>query len=199
MATRRTREPLTPDQQRLAARYRPMARKMAKPLKRIAPAHWEEYESAANMALVEAAEAWRPQVGTSFSFFAKKRIWGALKDVSRQRWARKRLARDGAEPAHLGDLRHDDELDGRVLGIEPEPEPGWGLEEEDAVEGWLRKLPPGHAAALRRIYIWGETHAQAAKSVGLSPSRVTYIHQEAIAMLQGTWAGQRPGSPALSN
>jgi RNA polymerase sigma factor (sigma-70 family) len=198
-ATPRKRKPrgrLNPDQQQLAVKYLPLARKLAQPMKRLSPSDWEEFESAACLALVEAAEAYQPERHVKFTTFATKRIWGALKDVSRRRHAKKTLTRDGIAPVELGELEHDLELKGRVLGMEHELEVGWGLDAEDALDSWLRKLPKGHAAACRQIYLQGKTHAEAADALGLSPSRITYIHQEAVAMLNGTWTGERPGSPA---
>lgn len=191
---RKPRGRLNVQQQQLAEKYLPLARKLAKPMKNIFPSDWEEYESAACMALVEAAEAFKPDRHVKFSTFASRRIFGALKDVRRRKRTKSLLVCDGGPAIELSELAHDPELHGRVLMTEPMEEVGWDLECTEAVESWLRKLPRGHAAACREIYLHGKTHAEAAEAVGLSPSRVTYIHQEAIAMLNGTWEGRRPGS-----
>src|SRR4051794_5854259 len=84
--SRDRRTPLTPTQQALAARYLPMARALAKPLKAAWPAARDEFESAACLALVEAAEAFDPSRNVKFSTFARYRIWGALRDVQRRQF-----------------------------------------------------------------------------------------------------------------
>ena len=57
---REQRSPLSPARQRLAARYLPLARALARPLKQSWPQARDEFESAACLALVEAAEAFDP-------------------------------------------------------------------------------------------------------------------------------------------
>jgi DNA-directed RNA polymerase specialized sigma subunit len=77
------RSQLTAEQQDLAATYMPMARALARPLKEAYPALRDELESAACLALVEAAESYDPARNVRFSTFARHRIWGALRDVQR--------------------------------------------------------------------------------------------------------------------
>lgn len=186
---RKARGRLSDQQQELAVRYLPLARKLARPLKRSYPQDWEEFESAACLALVEAAEAFEPDRHVKFATFARTRIWGALQDVRRRRHSH---GRAGMTTVSLSDLPQDAEARGRVLGTQPQGEVGAELDDLESIEGWLRKLPRGHAAACRQIYLHGKTHAQAARALGLSASRITYIHLEAIAMLNGTWEGHRP-------
>ena len=62
---------------------------------------------------------------------------------------------------------------GRVLWI-PEPEPiGTEIDSMDAVEAWLRRLPPKHALACRLIYLGGKTPDEVAALLGLSRSQVS--------------------------
>jgi RNA polymerase sigma factor (sigma-70 family) len=179
----RGRRPLTPDQQALAARYLPLARSLARPLKAAWPDSRDEFESVACLALVQAAESFDPARGFAFATFARYRIAGALRDALRHRvpygW------RDEAEhaPARFSLFPHAEES-GRVLVAEPDLPIGSELEAIEAGEGWLRKLPPKHAAALRRIYLHGETHAQAAAVLGLSASRIAFMHREALDLLR---------------
>jgi hypothetical protein len=77
------RKPLTPEQQGMAERYISLARSLAKPYKRRWPSEWEELDSAALFALVEAVEAFDPSRGVPFGTFARIRILGALRDVCR--------------------------------------------------------------------------------------------------------------------
>lgn len=189
---RKPRGRLTRQQQELAERYLPMARRLARPMKRAFPNDWAELESAACLALVEAAGSFDPAYHVKFATFARMRIWGALQDV------RRRLAPKTFDHVHrlvppeFSSAPYDEGLHGRVvLCAEPEPV-GTDLDSLEAIDGWLRKLPRGHAAACRQIYAYGKTHAEAAEVLGLSPSRVTYIHLEAMAMLDGTWEGKRP-------
>lgn len=187
---RKKKLPLTAEQQRLAVQYLPMARALARPFKDQFPDVWEEFESAASLALVEAARAFDPDRAVKFSTFARQRIWGSLRDVRRERIVRSHnecQAANGTQPGlSLVDL------------VSAESEPiGSEMEAVEAVEQWLRKLPRQHAMACRLIYLQDKTHAEVAEILGFSPSRITYIHLESLAILGGTWApGTRPLPPA---
>lgn len=211
--TRRERRPLTPDRQALAERYYPLALALARPLKRSFPADRDEFESAAGLALVEAAESYDPRFGVKFPTFARHRISGALRDVQRNRIPGGYRDDPEAAPSVLSTSPAVDE-DGycheapayrllwqdhiedpaNIVGAEPAPPVGFEFDEEDAVEHWLRKLPTRHAEALRRIYLHGDTHARAGAALGLSASRIAFMHREALAMLNGSWyaAAARP-------
>lgn len=179
---RNQRKPLTAEQAELAERYLPMARSLAKPLKRIWPREWEEFESAALFALVEAAESFDAGRNVRFSTFARLRIVGALRDV--QRHMAKHAHARGSDDE--GDLINA-EACGQVLNTTPDPEPSHDIEAADAVESWLRKLPSKHAAACREIYLNGCNQVEAARRLGCSQSRLSYLHREALAMLNGSW------------
>ncbi|RUL87250.1 sigma-70 family RNA polymerase sigma factor [Tautonia sociabilis] len=173
---RKERTPLTEAQQRLAVQYLPMARSLARPFKEQFPDIWEEFESAACMALVEAARSFEPARAVKFSTFARQRIWGGLCDVRRERLVRTRnecraFAGSDGTSAPMEEIARDD----RPVGAD--------LEAVEAVESWLRKLPRQHAKACRLIYLEDKTHAEAAEILGYSPSRITYLHLESLAML----------------
>lgn len=183
------RSPLTAEQQRLAAKYLPMARALAKPLKLNWPNEGPEFESAALMALVEAAQSFDPARNVKFPTFARYRIWGALRDVQRglitTGW------RDDLEHAPtISSLAHDAEEHGRVFGSEPDAPVGQEFEAIDFVESWLRKLPSRHAEACRQIYIHDRTQGEAADRVGCSKSRLSYLHKESLDLLKDAWAHQ---------
>src|SRR5690349_5323240 len=74
---RSPRAPMTAEQQRLALKFLPMAKSLAKPLKASWPLAREEFESAALEALVEAAQSFDPSRNVQFATFARYRIWGA--------------------------------------------------------------------------------------------------------------------------
>jgi len=183
------RTPLTAEQQGLAARYLPMARSLAKPLKKNWPNEGAEFESAALMALVEAAQSFDPSRNVKFPTFARYRIWGALRDVQRglitAGW------RGDLEHApSVSSLAHDAEEHGRVFGSQPDAPVGQEFEAIDFVESWLRKLPSRHAEACRQIYIHDRTQGDAAGYVGCSKSRLSYLHKESLDLLKDAWEHQ---------
>jgi len=186
-ATRERRAPLTVVQQDLARRFLPLARSLAKPYKLNWPTARDEFDSAACLALVEAAESYDPERRVKFATFARHRIYGALRDVQRTMlplgWRC-----DVAHAPSVISLPHDPEEQGRVLGIHPNDPLGGDFEALEFVESMLRKLPPRHAAACREIYVHGKTQHAAARSLGMSQSRLSYIHCEAMSMLNGSWA-----------
>ncbi len=179
------RKPLTSEQQELAAKYVPMARTLAKPYKRAWPSEWEEFDSAAMLALVEAAESFDARRNVRFSSFARLRIVGALKDVLRRMGHTKRQVDGDHGVMDVADIS---ELEpyGEVVNTTPDPDVGTSLEQRDDVEAWLRSLPPHHAAACREIYINGRSQVEAARRLGCSQSRVSLLHCESLAMLNGS-------------
>lgn len=184
------RAPLTAEQQGLARRYVPMARSLAKPLKRMWPSEGDEFESAALFALVEAAQSYDPSRNVKFSTFARYRIWGAMRDVQRRLvlvgW---RVGVEGA-PSVLS-LPFDAEEHGRVFGTDEDPPVGTELESADWVENLLRKLPDRHAAACRAIYVDGKSQGETAELLGCSKSRVSYLNTESLALLNDIIAYER--------
>ena len=183
--SRRSR--LTADQQDLAKKYLPMARSLAKPLKKAWPAEREEFESAALLALVEAAQSFDPSRNVKFATFARYRIWGALRDVQRglitSGWKC-----DIQNAPSVSGLSYDSEEHGRILMSEPDRPVGQVFEGNDFVEGCLRNLPPKHATACREIYMNGKTQGEAAESLGCSKSRLSYLHKEGLEMIQDSWS-----------
>lgn len=177
------RKPMTAAQQDLAARFVPLARHLARPLQRAWPSLREDLESAALAGLVEAAQAFDPGRGVRFATFARLRIGGALRDVQRRSAMKGWRADPSAAPERMG-LAPDSELQGTVLLAGAAAPPDEDLDARDAVEGWLRKLPPRHAAAMRRLYLHGENQAVAAAAVGCSQSRLCVLHRESLAMLR---------------
>lgn len=184
--TPRHRQPLTRARQRLAERFLPLARAIAQPHKQAWPWASDEFESAANMALVEAAESFDPHRKVRFATYARHRIHGAMQDVKR-RLAPGGWRSDAAHAPTIGPLCENPERWGRVLNTEPDPPVDEALCALEEVDFWLNKLPKKHAEACRRIYIHGKTQAETARELGYSQSRLSCMHREAIAMLNGSW------------
>lgn len=179
-----SRKALSPERQKLAVRYIPLARRLARPWKRLWPQHWEDFDSGALFALVQAARCFDPSRNVKFSTFARHRIVFALRDVHHSILERRApLDQDNnlsPELLYDPDTR---ENAGLIFGIEPEPPVGWELENSDALDRLLRKLPPKHAAACRQIYLLGKSQLEAARAIGLSQSRLCAMHRAALEML----------------
>ncbi len=182
---RTARSALTPERQDLAVRYLPLARTLARPFKEAWKRSRDEFDSAAGMALVEAAESFDPGRNVNFATFARHRINGALCDLRRelidhqQRFLTNTpssgtvLVGDGCSTSR-----------GRLLGIEPEGPVGYELERRELVEVWLSKLPRKHAFTCRQTYFHDKTQTEIAHSMGYSQSRMSTMHQEALRYLR---------------
>ena len=195
--TREGRKPLTGGQQELAVKYMPLARSLAKPFKLSWPGSRDDFESAACLALVEAAESFDPDRNVKFATFARHRIWGALRDVQRGQVPMGWRCDPGAAP-FVGPMPMEAERRGRVLGMEEEEPVGHELESVEAVEVLLRKLPERHAAACRQIYLHGKSQHEAARDLGCSQSRLSFLHREALSILDGSWGARVRGGDGAS-
>ena len=180
------RPPLTEKQQNLAKAYLPMAKGLAKPLKESWPMERDEFDSAALLALVQAAQSYDPSKKVKFSTFARYRIWGALRDVQRT-LIRTGWRRDMENAPIIGSLPFDAEEFGTVIGCQPDRRVGAELEATDFVENCLSKLPEKHAEACRLIYILGKTQGEAAEAMGCSKSRLSTLHQQALELINESW------------
>src|SRR5262249_34612986 len=80
----RKRPPLTDEQQRLATRYLPLARSLAARLAGDAPSARDDFEAAACLALVEAAQSFDATRQPDFGIYARPHILGALYDLRRE-------------------------------------------------------------------------------------------------------------------
>jgi RNA polymerase sigma factor (sigma-70 family) len=174
--------PLTEKQQLLAAQYLPLARALAKPLKEIFRQWRDEFESAACMALVEAARSFDPSRNIQFATFARFRIRGALVDVGRG------MGLDGFEdnpedaPGMISLTPYNEEHGTVLIAVSP-PAVGSEFEDVDAVEHMLRKLPKKHATVCRLHYLYGKTQSEIADSLACSQAEVTRVHKKALELL----------------
>lgn len=200
---RARRRRLTAAQQRLAERYLALARSLARPMKTTWPNAADELESAACLALVQSARAFDARRGVKFATFARTRILGALLDVHRRMAIHHRREHQGVE---LNRQLHEHGCEGteRIFGRSPEPPVGDRLEQSELFECWLRRVPTQHATACRLIYLNGMNQCEAAREMGCSQSRLSALHREALAMLNGTWdrshaESSSPRAAALRN
>ncbi len=157
------RAPMTSEQQDLAMKYLPMAKSLAKPLKLNWPIEGQEFDSAAMLALVEAAQSFDPTRNVKFGTFARYRIWGALRDVQRSLIANG-FRSDLDNAPNLSSLAYDSEELGLIVGSDPDGPVGEEFEAVEFVESWLKKLPPKHAEACRQIYIHDKSQFEASES-----------------------------------
>jgi RNA polymerase sigma factor (sigma-70 family) len=161
------RAPLTSAQQELCARYLPLAEGLARPLERAWPSACGDFESAASLALVEAARTFDPGRGVAFGTFARFRINGALADTKRQLGSRRDAPGDVAGVA-----------DHRVL----DPAEVAGV--SDLAGAALARLDARTAAVVKAVVLDGMTHRQAARTLGRSKTRVTAALAGALGTLR---------------
>src|SRR5262249_27539774 len=148
------RTPLDEAQRGLAAKYLPLAQSLATRYRALARDEAEDLESAAYLALVEAAQAFDPTRKVNFATFARHRIRGALRDYHYHVHAAHRREDKHVRPVYnsMGNRKG---KRGMVIGAQPEPPVGADVDSIDAVEHWLSRLPWIHSAACRYIYIYG--------------------------------------------
>jgi len=186
--------PLNDAQRELTLQYLPLARGMAYRVARKWPAGSDDFQSAAFLALVEAAQAFDPSRGVSFATFARPRVQGALIDAQRGLLI-KGWRGPAEERPKFESLGPDAEGRGRVVGVHADPPVGADLEASDAVEVWLKKLPARHSAALRLIHFDGKTQAEAAALVGCSPATITRLNRETLLRFERPENRQPPRTP----
>jgi RNA polymerase sigma factor (sigma-70 family) len=194
---RRTRPlALTPERKALAEQYLPMALALAWPLKRGWPQHADEFDSAAWLALVQAAGVYEPDRHVKFSTFARRRIIGALKDVHRYYAIERVRVENGRLPSTCfnynprfeGILAPPARLGTRGKSCYDEPPVGHAMESSEAFEGLIAQLPPRNADVCRLIYVEEMNQQEAAARLGMSQSRFSYLHRESLAILNGSWS-----------
>lgn len=181
---RKPRSPLTDAQRELTVRYLSLAQVLARRTARSWPAGGDEFQSAAFLALVEAAQAFDASRNIDFATYARHRIRGALLNFQREVSSGGLRSRAEHGP-RFQPLEADSESRGQVVGVQAEEPVGADLEAADTVENWLKKLPQRHSAAFRHIYLDGKTQEEAAALVGCSKAAMSRLHRETI-----TWFHQ---------
>jgi RNA polymerase sigma factor (sigma-70 family) len=196
--TNQSRAPLTKEQQDLAAQYLPLARSLAKRFKDAWVFESDEFESAACLALVEAAQSYDAAKNVKFATYARKRILGELRDVQRN------LVLPGwthnmEEAPDLLPMIPDVEEYGRVLLSEPDRPVDEDLETHERLENLIQRLPGKHAAACREIYIGGLSQSETGVTLGVSQARICVLHKQSMEMLNDSlsWRGAIGDETAL--
>ncbi len=172
------RNPLTESQQRLAAKYLPMAEAMVLRL-RCRDHERDELNSVAYMALVEAAQTFDPTRTVNFATFARLRIRGALQTY-RKTCYREHPEYNGTQIPEYCKLEVLKERADWVFGEYRRSPEEPDLEEADALESYLRRLPQSQASACRLIYLEGRSQEEAAALLGYSKARLSRLHREAL-------------------
>jgi RNA polymerase sigma factor (sigma-70 family) len=191
--------PLGPDQARLAADHVALARAIARPLKANNPRFRDEIESAAMMALVEAAGKYRTPSPVRFATYARHIITYRLADFWEGERPRGFRGRDGSAPATFtagnfrvrarpGDSDHSaDDIKWIEEGIECQDHRNdlETLVERDAIETILGRLPRKHAAPLRLMTLEDLTQQEAADRLGCSQGNVNRLLRQSRQLLGG--------------
>ncbi len=182
---RKDREGLRPERRELAGRFLPLALSLARPYQRRWPHMRDEFESAATLALVEAAQDYNPSRGVPFPGFARRRVLGAMRGVQRgmvlRGWRGDKSTAANApslEPLPSSPEEEMRRFAGVHRHLRQDP-----FEYVDELESRLRVLPTRKKRICRDIYIGDHTITETARSMGLSQPRVSVLHREALERL----------------
>jgi RNA polymerase sigma factor (sigma-70 family) len=143
-------------------------------------------ESGAMFGLCQAAAAFDPAIGVRFITFAAPRINGAIVDEMRRHGFAGRYHADlvfqsiaapvpGGDGATLAEELADD-MDPVAMDCDS----------ADFVEAVLKSLPPVHRDVMSRYYLSasGVTNKSVGQAIGLSDSRVSQLHIEALELIR---------------
>ncbi len=160
---------LTTEQRTLAEHFMPLAMSLVQKhgLKYLDVISREELESAALLALTEAAGRYQPYRGISFARFARPAIRGAIQDAIRK------ALLERARPSGALWLIVDDSRG--------------GVEQVDAVEAFdalIALAPAKYHRLLRLVFGLGLTQLEASQVLGCTQPRISALLAEAIMCLQ---------------
>lgn len=192
--------PLSPERSLLAARYVALARSIAKPFKANHPRFRDEIDSAAMMALVEAAESYREGSGVKFSSWAAQIVRFRVADASRPprppgfKNKRKRMPKTFTAGGFRTWNGNGDGDGGRdpvkwiENGIEcRDPRDDLALVDgRDAADRLLRKLPAKNREPLRLMAAEGLTQQGAADRLGWTQAEVSRLVLQSRKLLGGS-------------
>jgi RNA polymerase sigma factor (sigma-70 family) len=142
------------------------------------PLEQEDLVADGNLALAKAAKRYDPSYGVPFTAFAAPYVRGAITDTVRTR-ARRATLGDGhyADVVGFLDLTAHPNDDRRAYEpADPRPTPHDTVESLDRLRV-IGTLPERERIALIRTVVDGDTAADVAKDLGVSPDRVyTLVH-----------------------
>ncbi|MFO0958177.1 MAG: sigma-70 family RNA polymerase sigma factor [Isosphaeraceae bacterium] len=177
---------LTRERSDLAERYYPMAASMSRPYQLAWPQARDEFQSAAGLALVIAAERYDPERNVAFPLYAARRIEGALRDVHRK--LEDRTRNDpyfGPEPPSRPRHRNpNDWPSGDLRKMLDERPSAPAIDEVDAFEARISGLPAPYARVCRALFLHGLTLVETARALGLSQPRVAQLRDQALRRLR---------------
>jgi RNA polymerase sigma factor (sigma-70 family) len=159
-----------------------MAQALARRKQHIWPSLADEFESAANLALVEAASAFDPDRQVRFTTFARRRIQGALRDVQRRARLRGCRSRFRTQPG-IEPLPETPADEVRKFGHLEQVPVGHDLEISDELEFYFSRLPAPYANACRELYLHHHSVPEAARAIGCNQVSVHRLHRKALTML----------------
>lgn len=151
--------------QDLAARYMPLAARLARSAARARPELLDELVSAANLGLVEAARDFDPGRGSCFAAYARPRIMGRIVRTLRGRRSLCTRSLDWHDGANVPARENS--------ASEPIGDPSV----------LLAGLPDRLAALLRGVYFDGLSQPAAGARIGVRPTQAKRLHARAIGML----------------
>ena len=174
---------MTPEQSDLAGRYVPLARLLARPFKDAWPTETADYDSAALLALVEAAIKFDPLRNVQFATYARFRVLGALRDV-RRKFAKEGYPRELPNVPRAFHYIPGPYERGLLMMTSPETPVDEVVASIEQVEHWLNTLPARHARACREIYLNYRSQEQLAAEFGCAKSRISNLHAQAMDILR---------------
>lgn len=170
----------------LADQYYPMAAAMSRPYRLAWPQARDEFESAAGMALVIAADRYDARRNVPFPLFAARRIAGALRDVHRG-LENQEVRRPVFEPAPEKPREPRNPYDwprGDHQGVWDRRDSTLEVDEVDAFEARLEGLPAPYARVCRALFLHGLSLSETARALGITQPRVTQLRDQALRRLR---------------
>lgn len=155
-----------------------LARVMARVQARRYPRWRDDWESAAYLGLVQAAQMFDPTRGVKFDTFARPRIAGSMLDARRglgpAGWKRIRLQ----GPAPRTKTLDCDVADRGASSV------GTDLERSDDFDALVRHLYPGERVVIRLRYFEDLSQDEIAQRIGCSQANVSHRHTRGLAVLR---------------
>lgn len=187
---------LTDEQAELAGEHWDKAMQLARMYAGKRPSFGLDWESAAAVALCEAALRFEPEQGNKFWTFASHRIKFAFIDLMRaerakgygRNWdfddAPAVLSLDCVLPYESGDPTRKRSLTWHDVTPSDDLPTGWEERSVDFVYGTTERLSKAPREILRLYYCHGLTLKQAGERVGVGESRASQIHAAALEFLR---------------